>query len=68
MNEEICGNCKYSRSKVEIEEKGWMKKVKSSTIEYSCRFGPPSVNGWPSVEDSDWCGRFETEESITNQS
>ena len=58
MAEEICGNCKFSRSIVEGEERIWKKK----RIKFFCHFSPPSMEGWPPVEDSDWCGRFEVPE------
>ena len=61
MAEEICGNCKFSRSKVEDDEKSWRKKA-STIIKFSCHFSPPTTEGWPSVSDNDWCGRFEVQE------
>ena len=49
----ICGNCEYSVVKVESEEKG------RNITKLSCHFNPPSMEGWPPVEDGDWCGKFE---------
>jgi len=63
--EEICGNCMFSRSKVEEDNKSWrnvMWKKSGSVIKFSCHITSPYMEGWPSVEDSDWCGRFEASE------
>lgn len=59
--EEICGNCMYSRTKVEETEKWWGKKS-GSVIKFFCHIIPPYVEGWPPVEDTDWCARFEAPE------
>lgn len=68
MTKQTCKGCRFYEAKTALYFEGSGKKnVERFTGEGLCRANPPLISPdmygdqgtWPTVSDSDWCGKFE---------